>query len=162
MAGAERFADAIDGADGSWTLPLPDDDGSLLEPLAGLGYSAEEAAREAAERLISNHADVARFAARGAGRPGFPPVSAELSDPNAVPAEGALEQIDVALRHVVHALLAGTDAAGATFTRGLDAPTATKTLGYLRDRISVPRDMGYPAARTLRAHLNWGIERANA
>ena len=33
----------------------------------------------------------------------------------------------------------------------------TPTLGYLRDRISAPRDMCYPAARQLRAYLNWLI-----
>ena len=30
-----------------------------------------------------------------------------------------------------------------------------KSLAYFRDRIGVPRDMSYPAARQLRAHLNW-------
>ena len=38
-------------------------------------------------------------------------------------------------------------------TRGLD-----NCLGYLRDRVGVPRDMGAAAARELRAELNWAIE----
>ena len=33
---------------------------------------------------------------------------------------------------------------------------------YLRDRVGVPRDMRYPAARQLRAHLNWLIDSLTA
>jgi glutathione S-transferase len=161
-----RFSEAIDGADGvSWTLGgLADEASTLgrLQPSMGLEYTAEAARREAAERLTHNHANVARFAARGLGRPGVPPVSAALSDPRATHDEASLPQVDAALRHVVHALLEGPAAAEASLSQGLDPRAAAASLGYLRDRVSVPRDMSYPAARQLRAHLNWGIEAVGA
>jgi hypothetical protein len=34
------------------------------------------------------------------------------------------------------------------------------SLQYLRDRIGVPRDLPYPAARQLRAHINWYVSEA--
>ena len=37
------------------------------------------------------------------------------------------------------------------------APTV-ESAAYLRDRVGVPRDLPLPAARQLRAHLNWFIE----
>ena len=154
---ARPFAAAIDGDDGAWRLPLPAED--ALQPLGGLGLSEAEARVEAAERLMHNAPAVARFAARGTGRSGLPGVGAELSDPNATPDEAAVPAVDAALRHVVHALLAGTDAASARVAAAsLPSATVTPTLGYLRDRISVPRDMSWPAARQLRAHLNWIID----
>lgn len=166
-ASASAYADAIDGADGSWSWPLADDeahDAALrvgLQPLGPLGQDAGAARREAAERLLANHEAVVSFAARGLGGRGLPPVSAPLSDPNARPPEEALPLVDGALRHVVHAMLRGTEEASPPLAEAKLAPAAAASaLGYLRDRISVPRDMGYPAARQLRAHLNWAIEQA--
>ena len=158
---AAPYADLIDGSGASWTL------GGLealhsLQPVDGLGQSSDAARREAAERLLANHKDVAGFAARGLGKPGVPPVSARLSDPRATSEASAVPLVDASLRHVVHALLSGTDAAAEKLSDDLDAGAVTATLGYLRDRISVPRDMGYPAAIQLRAHLNWLIEEAGA
>jgi len=154
-----QYAALIDGdAPGAWSLPLPSDDGSLVEPLTGLAQPEGEARREAAERLLANREAVVRFSARGLGRSGFPPVSAELSDPNAQPDEASMPLVDTALRHVVDSLLEGPEAAQARLSNGLPPREVAVCLGYLRDRISVPRDMGYPAARALRAHLNWAIE----
>lgn len=154
-----QYAALIDGdAPGAWSLPLPSDDGSLVEPLTGLAQPEGEARREAAERLLANREAIVRFSARGLGRSGFPPVSAELSDPNAQPDEASMPLVDTALRHVVDSLLEGPEAAQARLSNGLPPREVAVCLGYLRDRISVPRDMGYPAARALRAHLNWAIE----
>ena len=153
--------DAIDGVDGtSWRLPLGPLDGTSLEPW--WGEDDPKAARiEAARRIIGNHANVARFAARGCGKEGRPAYSAPLSDPNAVPGEEHIPAVDAALRMVVAALLsddAGDSASIATREGSYDAAATTRSLAYLRDRIGVPRDMSYPAARQFRAHLNWAID----
>ena len=39
FSGGRSHADAIDGIDGSWSLPLPSDDGDLAEPLSGLAQA---------------------------------------------------------------------------------------------------------------------------
>jgi len=163
---SEPYAAAIDGRDGSWRLPLPADDGQLIEPLQGLmaGVAEPEAVarREAAERLLSNADAVVAFAARGLVGPGSPSVSAALADPNAKPDPASFPLVDAALRHVAHSLLDGADEAKAALSPSLPPESTERALGYLRDRISVPRDMGLPAARQLRAHCNAMIDAAAA
>ena len=179
-------AAAIDGSDGaSWHLPLAgkplsasSDDPSVPSP-SFEEWPGEDPARDrlaAAARLVSNRAAVARFAARGApgGKRGNPPVTAPLADPFAVADESALESVDAALRAVADALLKGHDgsepgprvvggggdggAASSQKGKNFSALSAAAAAGYLRDRVGVPRDLLLPAARQLRAHLNWFID----
>jgi len=106
-----------------------------------------------------------RFAARGAAPPGEKQFQAPLADPYAQPAKELIDAVDVALRHVVSALLEGTEKAApaakadlGSVSKGDDAARLTACLVYLRDRIGVPRDMGQAAAFHLRAALNWAID----
>lgn len=39
-----------------------------------------------------------------------------------------------------------------------DGSAVVASAAYLRDRVGVPRDLKLPAARQLRAHLNWLID----
>ncbi|CAM9497065.1 unnamed protein product [Ectocarpus sp. 12 AP-2014] len=148
------FKDEIDGKDGSWHLPLSPDGG--LEPVGSAFYPEDFARRLAAAKLIGNREAVVPFSLRGVGLPGVPGVMAELADPNAKPNKDFLPPVDAALRHVVHALLEGHEAAKST---GLSQQNPVEQvqlcLEYLRDRVGVPRDLPFAAARQLRAHLNW-------
>lgn len=163
------FAASIDGRDGSWKLPLP--------PLLQSPYPADHlqpgwepleagAPHEAAWRLLANHAKVARFALRGAGTRGQKQFGAELADPYATPAQGPVEaDVDLLMRYVIGWMLDGAPTPdNAPFAEALaqGEREGRAALGacaaYLRDRVGVPRDMSYPAARQLRAHLNWAID----
>lgn len=165
-AGADARG-AVDG--GAWKFPLRSD---TIEPDWGW-YSAAEARRTAAERLIRNSKNIARFAARGAAMPGFPPAMAEFADPNAAPAEQWVPSVDVFLRHAVAMLLTGDAVAAdqgddtgperASAWAAVETTVAAisgdarreiaKCLEYLQKRIGVPRDMPLPSARRLRAEL---------
>eukprot|EP00633_Aureoumbra_lagunensis_P009768 CAMPEP_0197322712 /NCGR_PEP_ID=MMETSP0891-20130614/70063_1 /TAXON_ID=44058 ORGANISM="Aureoumbra lagunensis, Strain CCMP1510" /NCGR_SAMPLE_ID=MMETSP0891 /ASSEMBLY_ACC=CAM_ASM_000534 /LENGTH=475 /DNA_ID=CAMNT_0042815169 /DNA_START=1040 /DNA_END=2470 /DNA_ORIENTATION=+ len=121
---------------------------------------------EAAARLARNGPAVARFAARGISMPGFPPVRAELADPNANANESILPTIDALLRLIVIRLRTDAPpdkkdtiisewlATSAQAKERTAAQDAVKCLSYLRDRVGVPRDMSQPAAFALRAECN--------
>jgi glutathione S-transferase len=127
---------------------------------------------QAAERLVMNHAAVTRFALRGVGKPGTR-FHAPLAEPDAVPDMSSKDIVSTALQFTATALLQGTDAARAALEastwlgvglveRQSNAEIITMCLSYLRDRVGVPRDLRLPAARQLRAHLNWTIDAINA
>jgi len=160
----------IDGLRGSWELPLERDLGGI-EPDWDWVHGGDKhfANREAVERLSFNSHNIVAFAARGAGSRGMPGYMAPLSDPNAKPNDGVKGSVDACLRIVSLAMLNGTEKysddikiivnvlkeeGGSEHVENVIA-----SLAYLRDRVGVPRDMRLPAARTLRAHLNWFIEK---
>jgi len=157
----------LDGSRGSWELPLIPHNGGVEPDWTWAAATDGVAQREAVERVSANHEAIVKFACRGAGKKGVPPVMAPLSDPNAVPSEVVQSAVDACLRMVLQALLEGVESqndpmttlattivkeGGADFAMGV-----IDSLAYLRDRVGVPRDMKLPAARQLRAHLNWAI-----
>ena len=70
------------------------------------------------------------------------------------------------MRHVAHALLMGAEvkqrSAAEALTVGdkqsMNGDAVAPSAMYIRDRVGVPRDLPLPAARQLRAHLNWLID----
>ena len=70
------------------------------------------------------------------------------------------------MRHVAAALLDGPEAASQKLHVGMASANGNALPGtpvcmsaaYLRNRVGVPRDLPLPAARQLRAHLNWLID----
>ena len=172
-AGSEPFAAAVDGDKSltgnrpSWSLPLEAHNGGIEPDWAWTG-DEEAAKREAVERISANHEAIAKFAARGAGKKGMPPVMAPLSDPYATPSEAVVESVDACMQVVAMAILHGTDSQD-TNMQSLATAIAEKggrelgggvirSLRYVQERVGVPRDMKLPAARQLRAHLHWSME----
>ena len=175
---AAPVAAAIDGLDSaSWRLPLtPLTPTSLPEPYSP-GESPPIDRLKAATKLVSNHVNVTKFALRGVGARGPRPVAAPLSDPTAIPGTEYEAEVDAALRYVAYTLLTFDDdsstSSGSTMTipvavvqpseesdggKWYSAVSIEPSLGYLRDRVGVPRDLPLPSARRLRAHLNWVID----
>jgi len=159
---------ALNGADAAWRLPLPPLTAStapsdVLQP--GWEMYENEAHFEAAYRVVANHKAIAGFMARGAGTPGGwaagRPDRAELADPYAKAATGAVaEDVDKALRAAITVLLEGANPLDAhrSLLSGIRHKREVAACAeYLRDRVGVPRDMSYPAARCLRGALNWVV-----
>ncbi|GMH39233.1 hypothetical protein BSKO_07131 [Bryopsis sp. KO-2023] len=159
----EPVAARIDG--GEWSYPLSPLDGKSFEPYSP-GESPPVDRFLAGKRLVENRVAVTKFALRGCGEEGRP-VMAPLSNPNAIPNEDYHQDVDGALRHVAHALLIGVEEKQSLEKNALSVvgsegggealagqPTYV-ALGYLRDRVGVPRDLKLPAARQLRSHLTW-------
>lgn len=170
----ERYRNAIngersiDGTQGSWEIPLQPHNGGI-EPDWEWAGDEETARKEAVERLSFNSEAIVAFAARGAGKVGVPPVMAQLADPNAVSSDGVQTGVSSILRAVSLALLEGVEKHDELMTKIAKtvaqeggeayADGVVASISYLRDRIGVPRDMKLPAARQLRAHLNWSLEK---
>tara|TARA_B100001142_G_scaffold329924_1_gene395145 strand:- start:2262 stop:3590 length:1329 start_codon:yes stop_codon:yes gene_type:complete len=147
---------AIDG-DTTWVLPV-NLSANDLEPTPDSMNASDEAARhEAAYMLTANAKAITKFACRGKGEKGAKKFGAPLADPYAVPNLNYESKVDELLRVTASLLLDGTaePSGGKTSQDGADV---AKCLAYLRDRIGVPRDMSYPAAMQLRAHLNYVMD----
>jgi len=144
------------GGETSWRLPVQlSSDG--LEPLpSSMDRGEEDARHEAAYKLIKNGSNIVKFACRGMGETGRKQFGAPLADPYAVPNLNYETDVDTCLRVVAQALIDGTaEKSSQTPNTSSKAESLRKCLAYLRDRVGVPRDMSYPAAMQLRAHLNW-------
>ncbi|KAL3937070.1 MAG: hypothetical protein SGARI_002292 [Bacillariaceae sp.] len=169
---------SLDGTQGSWELPLQSHNGGVEPDWPWAGDEAT-ARREAVERVSANHEAIVNSPVlnvslphriRNSGSKGMPPYMAPLSDPNAVPNEAVEKPVDKCIRTVCSAILDGdtkncesvmeatanaiASEGGRDYAEGVIA-----SLSYMRDRVGVPRDMKLPAARQLRAHLNWSIRK---
>ena len=120
--------------------------------------------------LFSNGDAVTSFACRAGDAGSNNPrkqFAAELADPYAESDEALKGDVGSVLVAVAEALTADDEGGHQATLEGLseriavagvkDSRQVKNCLGYLRDRVGVPRDMPLVAARELRAHLNFVI-----
>jgi len=171
---AQAIRARVDGvAPGAWRPPIGPAEEALEPAPSGAGPCppGPYARQAAGVRLIINHKRLPGYMLRALGKPG-PAYRSVLADPLNEPDAAAAPAVDAAYRYLVLALLRGHEAvepllradlraADAAYQRkGGKDPRAARArvvacLEYLRERVSVPRDMTLPEARQLRAHLNW-------
>ncbi len=150
------YKDQINGD--VWNINVNVED--CFEPM--MPYDSKIACRDAVRNCIGNFENIVNFAARGCGQKGFPQVSAPLSDPNAISNSNYKNEIDIALRFILYIMLKNEynyndNNEIKEMFNSFNKVELVKCLEYLRDRISVPRDMYIHSARQLRAHLNYFI-----
>ena len=154
--------DAIDGTDGvHWRLPLGPLDETSLEPWWGVDdpKAGANGSRQTRHRESRQCCQVRRERMRPGGSTGVLRASlrSERSSGRGTHSSGRR-----GASIVVDAMMRTEDDVPSSdaVTRGdvLAAAPAVKSLAYLRDRVGVPRDMSYPAARQFRAYLNWAID----
>eukprot|EP00897_Mesotaenium_endlicherianum_P002320 jgi/Mesen1/2115/ME000151S01369 len=132
------YRQLVDGEGGAWDLPLGPE-------TTAWGFDDGRQGRdEAAQSLVNNHEAIARFALRGVR---------EYSGGGDAEAEAYERAMDVGLRYVASALLKGPESVS-PLPEELPHQVAVAA-AYVRDRVGVPRDLTYPAARQMRAHLQW-------
>lgn len=166
----EPFRPRIDGRQG-WNLPLDELSEKDIEPVLPFWNPGEEGARhEACLKIAESGSKVAKFACRATGtdvgkwRAEGGGSRSDLADPYAEPDPRFIDDVETALRHITCGLLDGHEAATSGLKSAMqDAPDGRRkavvaSLDYLRLRVSVPRDMSYPAARQFRAHIQWAMD----